>query len=95
MIRNAHIELLGRTAKDRVTGFTGVIVTVSFDLFGCVQVVISPPVDKDGKKVDDCWFDVNRLDLVGESRAMPVPDFAAKPQEHKHGPAAKPRSRNQ
>lgn len=95
MTKNAHIDLLGRNAKDRVTGFTGVIVTVSFDLFGCVQAVLSPPVDKDGKKPDGHWFDVNRLELVDEARVMPVPNFAAKPAEHKHGPADKPRSRNQ
>lgn len=89
-MKNHHIELLGKTAKDRVTGFQGVIATVSFDLYGCVQAAISPPVDKDGKLPDGRWFDVNRLEIVDEKRVMPVPEFAAKPAEHKHGPAEKP-----
>jgi hypothetical protein len=29
-----HIELLGLKAKDRITGFSGVIDSVCFDLFG-------------------------------------------------------------
>jgi hypothetical protein len=95
-----HIDLLGRTAKDRVTGFTGVVVTISFDLFGCVQAILSPPVNKDGKKEDGHWFDVNRLELQGKSRKMPVPEFGdapaefgATPQTHSHGPAEKPAGR--
>ncbi len=87
---NKHIDLLGKNARDRVSGFQGVVVTVSFDLFGCIQAVLSPPVDKDGKKPDSHWFDVNRLEVLDAKRVMPVPEFAAKPQAHMHGPAEKP-----
>lgn len=31
-----HIDLLGLKAEDKVTGFKGVITTLSFDLYGCV-----------------------------------------------------------
>jgi hypothetical protein len=90
-----HIDLLGKTAKDRVTGFQGVVSSVSFDLYGCLQAAISPPLDKDGKYVDGRWFDVNRLEIVDENRAMPVPafgkvEFGATPATHTHGPAEKP-----
>ncbi len=86
-----YLELLGMTGRDKVTGFSGVVVTVSFDLFGCVQVVLSPPVDKDGKRVEGCWFDVNRIELdASKERAMKVPMFGAVPREHDHGPAEKP-----
>ncbi len=93
----AHIDLLGKTVRDRVTGFQGVASTVSFDLYGCVQAVVSPPVDKDGKKGDGHWFDVNRLEVIDHARKMPVPAFEAKPatfgaqpDTHTHGPAEKP-----
>lgn len=84
-----YFSLLGLTARDRITGFSGVIVTVSFDLFGCAQVIIRPPANKDGKLDDAHLFDVNRLEInVSKERAMPVPSFAPLPAQHDKGPAA-------
>ena len=74
-----HIDLLGKTGRDRVTGLQGVISSISFDLYGCVQAVITPPVDKEGKIVDGRWFDVHRLEIVDDKRVMPVPVFEAAP----------------
>lgn len=86
-----HIELLGQTAKDRVTGFRGVVSSVCFDLYGCIQAAITPPVDEKGALPDGRWFDVNRLEMIAaEGRVMPVPTFAARPADHDHGPAEKP-----
>jgi hypothetical protein len=90
---NAHLDLLGKSAKDRVTGFVGVVSTIAFDLYGCVQAVLTPPVDKDGKNVDGRFFDVNRLEITNETRCMPLPTYAATPQKHDHGPAEKPEPR--
>ena len=94
-----YLELLGQTARDKITGLQGTIVSVSFDLFGCVQAVLAPPlpVDKDGnkdhhKKPESFWLDVNRLDIVRRERVMPIPPYAARPTEHTHGPADKPAS---
>jgi len=93
----AHIDLLGKTARDRVTGFEGVVSSVSFDLYGCIQAAVTPSVDKDGKTRDGHWFDVNRLEITDETRRMPVPAFAKTPPQfgrtpatHTHGPAEKP-----
>ena len=45
-----HFNLLGMKGKDVVTGFKGVITSLSFDLYGCVQAVINPrKMDKEGK----------------------------------------------
>ena len=84
-----HVGLLGKTAKDKVTGFSGVVSSVSFDLYGCVQVVLSPPIDKEGKLVEGRWFDINRIDIVNEQRVMPLPTFPRTAQAV-HGPAEKP-----
>ncbi len=92
--KNKHIEMLGKTASDRVTGFRGVVTSVSFDLYGCIQAALNPPLDKDGKLVDGRWFDVNRLEVdQAIARAMPVPAFAESPATHAHGPAEKPTPR--
>jgi hypothetical protein len=90
------INLLGLKAKDKVSNFEGVISSIHFDLYGCVQCVLAPAVSKDGKLEDSRYFDVNRLD-VGTERVMNVPDFVAmatKPSEFKHGPAEKPYQEN-
>lgn len=92
-----YIDMLGMNARDKVTGLTGVIVSVSFDLFGCVQAVLRPPVNKDGKLDDGHWFDVQRLEIDEKSKRVMDPptfsesaEFAATPAKHKHGPADKP-----
>ncbi len=38
-----HLCKLGLKAEDMVTGFKGVVSTVSFDLYGCIQAVLTPP----------------------------------------------------
>lgn len=88
-----HMNLLGLTARDKVTGFEGVVSTVSFDLYGCIQAVLVPPLDKEGKKQDGCWFDVSRLTVVNDTPVMEVPDFTEGPvAEGRKGPAEKPSS---
>ena len=92
MIRET-IDLLGLKVTDKVTGFEGVISSIGFDLFGCVQAVLAPRANADGKTEDSRWFDVQRLEVDTDNRVMPVPDFKAmakKPAEYSHGPAEKP-----
>lgn len=84
-----HLNLLGHKVTDRVTGFTGVVTSVSFDLYGCIQAIVHPGLDKDGKPSDQCWFDVNRLQVTGD-RVMPKPDYLRSAPDTK-GPAEKPR----
>ena len=75
-IYKQHIGLLGFKAKDKVTGFSGVIDCVSFDLYGCIQVAINPPADDSGKKENSQWFDVTRMDDIGKHRVMDAPNFS-------------------
>lgn len=91
--RNAYIDLLGMTGEDKVTGFLGVITSVSFDLYGCVQLALTPAVDEKGGILDGRWLDANRIEIQDVPRVMPVPSFAAKPAEHNYGPAEKGRPR--
>jgi hypothetical protein len=100
-IINTVVQTLGLTAVDKVTGFAGVVTSVAFDLYGCIQVGLTPFVDKDGNLPDARWFDFNRLSFgdhaAGDrvARRMPVPDFdsmakASAPEAFSHGPAEKP-----
>lgn len=55
---------LGSKAKDKVTGFTGIIIGRIDYLFGCTQYGLSPEA-KDGKIIDTSWFDEGRIEIVG------------------------------
>jgi hypothetical protein len=80
-----HLELLGFKVRDRVTGFAGVVSSISFDLYGCVQAIVTPEVDKAGKVGESCWFDVKRLERQSKAPVMDIPDFDEVP-----GPQSKP-----
>ena len=85
------ISMLGLKARDRVTGFEGVISTVSFDLYGCVQAVVTPPIGADGKRREGEWFDIKRLE-TGKERAMDAPDFGKLKFGQEAGAAERPSS---
>ncbi len=86
---NKHLDLLGRKATDRVTGFKGVITSVSFDLYGCVQAILHPRCNDKGR-AEPHWFDIARLIVTGDP-VMPRPDWGIDPvAEGKKGPAEKP-----
>ena len=89
-----HIELLGLTAEDKVTGFKGTIDSVCFDLYGCIQISLKPKMDKDGKIDNGYWFDVTRLKVYEKKRVVDFPDFyEGYVAEGKKGPASKPLNR--
>jgi len=86
-----HLDMLGLDVEDRVTGFKGVVTSISFDLFGCIQAVVNPGTDKEGKVRDSHYFDVNRLEILSHTPVMRLPDFDLGPiAEGRHGPAEKP-----
>lgn len=48
---------------------------MSFDLYGCIQAIVTPEVDKKGEKADSEWFDVTRLEVTDDKPVMELPDF--------------------
>ena len=80
-----QLDLLGLKCEDKVTGLKGVIVSISFDLYGCVQLLVKPPIDKEGKVVEAYWFDANRIKIIGRKPVIETPNF-----EYDKGPANKP-----
>ena len=70
-----HFELLGLPVCDKVTGFKGVVTSLSFDLYGCVNVIVDPGVKEDGSKEGGEWFDVTRLKIESLTPVMKRPDF--------------------
>jgi len=69
-----EFEILGKHVKDVVTGFAGVATSVSFDLYGCIQVVVTPHAVKDNPDGSSGkWFDLKRLVALSPKRVMPNP----------------------
>lgn len=89
-----HIELLGYKATDKVTGFSGVIDSVCFDAYGCIQLSLKPPVGNDGKIPEGYWFDVTRLEINTKKRVIDMPNFyEGYVAEGRKGAAVKPNTR--
>jgi hypothetical protein len=89
-----HMQLLGRKVTDRVTGAEGVATAISFDLYGCIQAIVTPAAGKDGKREEGQWYDVQRLRPVSMDPVMELPDYDfGYVAEGRKGPAEKPRGR--
>lgn len=57
------MENFGKKATDKVTGFTGTITAKALYMYGCAQYLLTPKVDKDGKRQDGEWFDEGRIEI--------------------------------
>lgn len=92
MLIKKHLDLLGRTVKDKVSDFEGVVISMSFDLYGCIQADVRPiALDRDGKIGQGCWLDVGRLNVLSENPLMDIPNFEwGDVAEGKKGPANLP-----
>jgi hypothetical protein len=92
MLIKKHLGLLGLRVKDRVSDFEGVVISMSFDLYGCIQADVRPTkLDKDGKIVMGSWFDVSRLKVLSKKPLMDTPSFEwGDVAEGKKGPANLP-----
>jgi hypothetical protein len=55
---------LGALAKDKITGFEGIITGHVKYLYGCDQYGLTPPA-KDGKIGDTQYFDEGRIEIIG------------------------------
>jgi hypothetical protein len=62
---NEYMKILGFTVHDSITGFEGVVTSIGFDLYGCIQCVVTPTA-KEGKIGDSGWFDHKRLTVTSD-----------------------------
>jgi len=86
-----HLQILGLPVRDKVTKFKGYASSVVYDLYGCIQVCITPEVDKDGKGGDLAWYDITRLEVLGDKPVVKLPDYSkGYVAEGRKGAAEKP-----
>ena len=74
----------GQKCKDQITGFEGVAIGHVCYISGCNQVLLAPPINKDGNKRDAEWFDEQRL--VQTSKKVIVLDNSRTPGFDKPAP---------
>jgi hypothetical protein len=67
-----NLDILGHKVVDKVTKFKGTATSVCFDLYGCIQVSVCS-TSKKGANSSVQWFDIDRLDRVGDTRVMEPP----------------------
>lgn len=60
----------GCVARDSISGFSGRITGHARYISGCSQVLLIPPVDKDGKVVEGAWYDEQRVEVQVEDRVV-------------------------
>lgn len=71
---DAKEVVLGEKYRDVVTGFEGTAVIKMEHLNGCLQYVLEPGLDDDGKLRPQAMFDEQRLvDVSGERVATEAP----------------------
>ncbi len=70
-----HIGLLGKEVKDLVTGVEGIVTSVSFDLYGCIQATINRGMNEKNEQYEQYWMDVCRLRILDNKPVMQVPNY--------------------
>ena len=80
-----YVNMLGYRCRDKVTGVEGVIVSVSFDLYGCIQAIVHPGKDKEGTLKETIWFDIERLEIISKDPVMPLPEHFFKAERGNRG----------
>lgn len=63
MSNEIRSPIMGKLAKDKITGFKGSITAHSIYISGCDQIFLQPPMKK-GAFEDGKWFDLNRLEIL-------------------------------
>lgn len=93
MIIEQCVAFLGKKVEDKISKRKGIVTSVCFDLYGCIQVVVDEQkLDKEGKAMTFGWVDINRLNILKSKEIMPHPDFDNKYKSiiKVNGPADKP-----
>ncbi len=63
-----YLDMQGYSYKDKVTGFSGTAIGASFDIAGCVQITLAPPLNNE---IDAAIIiDAKRLEKSSKTRAM-------------------------
>ena len=71
-------DLFGRTGRDILTGFEGVVYGRSTYMTGCDQLLMIPKVSDPNDLKEGHWFDIDRI-TIQESARVSVPNKSGNP----------------
>ncbi len=57
---------LGDKAKDKITGFSGILTARCEFLTGCNRYCIQPQELKDGRPIESIYFDEAQIEIIGD-----------------------------
>lgn len=63
---------LGMTAKDKITGFQGILVAKTEWLTGCIRWGVEPTSLKDSKPISVEWFDSDRIEVIDKKNYLEI-----------------------
>lgn len=86
MTKMKGMEFLGFEVEDKVSGAKGVVVSISYDLYGCIQAFVRAKVTKEGKEGECYWLDICRLKTTSTRPVMDQPTFAVVPGPERKTP---------
>jgi len=61
----------GEEVKEVITGFTGIVIGRTEWLNGCKRYGVKPRELKDGKPIQEEWFDEQQLEPTGDQLRLP------------------------
>jgi len=65
---------LGDEVRDKVTGFTGIVICLSEWFNGCLRASVQPPYDTEKKQIPNVeGFDVEQLEVITAKKAERTP----------------------
>ena len=67
-----RLPQLGDRARDKVTGFTGILTTHASHLTGCDRMWVTPSVDDKGATREGMWVDIDMLEIVDPCVVEPI-----------------------
>jgi len=63
---------IGNAVRDKITGFSGIVIGITEWLTGCDTIGVQPQELKDGTPVGMQWFDSNRIEVLNSSNILEV-----------------------
>lgn len=70
---NNEVVHLGDKVRDSISGFTGIVMSRTEFLYGCVRVGVAPQELKDGKMLENGHFDEPQLEILECKHGTTVP----------------------
>ena len=70
-----YLKLMGYECEDRITGYKGIATSISFDLYGTIEMTLTPKTQEEKEARWGQWFHASRIKKISENPVMDVHDF--------------------